>query len=359
MCLLSFYPAGVEVDPEPLRIAAESNPDGFGFAVIKNRRRIVVRKSMDSDKLIDQFIKARKRHIEAPALFHCRLTTDGMTGTYNNHPFTVVNPKDPSDVRTIMAHNGIFPNEARPGKGDIRSDTRIVAEEMAATLWDLKTPEGRLAFGDWMGSGSKVVLMTIDPAFGANAFIINGHVGTWDNGVWYSNNSYRWARASYAKDWRYVGGDGGGAWYAVSSRDDYRPSHMYQDCQVCDKKNTVHNLTLFCASCGTCNQCWFETRDCRCAPYWKELEQGNGTWERESVTVSERLTELDDLIDEMDDSIVEDDGTIVWPKVLGPGPMPSGNGWPEDLADPMDDADDTLTRELKVLVAHVNNGGEI
>lgn len=354
MCLLSFYPTGVEVEPEALRIAADSNPDGFGFAVMDLKgERIIVRKSMKPDQLIDQFVKARKRHINAPALFHCRLTTDGITGKSNNHPFTVVDPNNPYDHRTVMGHNGIFPAEARPGKGDPRSDTRIVAETMAGSRWNLKTSEGRLAFGEWMGSYSKVAILTLDPAFNGRGFLINGHMGDWENGVWHSNTSYKWARTLKA-DWKYVGG----AWYQVQSRDDYRPSHMYQPCDMCGARDTVHNLTLFCSVCKSCNECFEGVRDCRCAPYWRELERGRTDWERETITVSDVLADLEVQADQDDDSMVTDDGTIIWPKVLGPGPMV--NGWPEDSVDPYDSDDSTkLRQELEVLVAHVNNGGDI
>lgn len=360
MCLLSFYPTGVEVEPEALRIASDSNPDGFGFAVMDlNHDRIIIRKSMKPDQLIDQFVKARKRHINAPALFHCRLTTDGITGKYNNHPFTVVDPNNPYDHRTVMGHNGIFPAEARPGKGDIRSDTRIVAETMAGSRWNLRTSEGRLAFGEWMGSYSKVAILTLDPTFNGHAFLINGHMGEWENGAWHSNTSYKWARSLKA-DWRYVGG----AWYQVQSRDDYRPGHMYQNCQLCMAKGTVHNLTLFCGACHSCNECFRYTEECRCAPYWRELEEGRTDWgrERDSITVSQRLEALDDLMDELDDSgedsVVTADGAIIWPKALGPGQVPTG--WPEDSVDPYDSDDSVkLRQELEVLVAHVNNGGDI
>ena len=87
----------------------------------------------------------------------------------------------------MIAHNGIFPNEVQPGKGELRCDTRIVAEDKFRGD-DLSNPGLRQFYADWMGAGNKVVILTVNPDYGESAYIINEKSGHWEpDGIWYSN----------------------------------------------------------------------------------------------------------------------------------------------------------------------------
>lgn len=189
MCLLSFFPAGVMPDADALENGAIFNDDGHGYAiVVPSARRIIVDRGMDAKEMIKSFVDARRVFPDGPALFHSRMTTDGVTNLLNCHPFPIG-----GDCRTVLAHNGIMP--LRPSKGDPRSDTRIVAEQHIPRAYGtLRRRRARLAFERWLGSWNKVVILTVDPRYRDHAFILNEDEGIWDGGTWYSNSMYQ--------DWR-------------------------------------------------------------------------------------------------------------------------------------------------------------
>lgn len=207
MCVISFYRPGVKPNEECLKNGARSNDDGHGYAVIVGDS-IHVGKSMDSEAAIAAFLKVREAHPESYALFHSRITTDGVTDVDNCHPFMIG-----GDSRTVLAHNGILPDEARPAKGDNRSDTRILAEDLIPQrkFGHLSQRRARRRLRNWLLKDrypNKVVILTTDPAYGQRGYIINQDLGEWSNGVWWSNSSYKgWSRYSYS-GYSY----GGGGW---------------------------------------------------------------------------------------------------------------------------------------------------
>ena len=75
MCLLTFLPENVDFDYERARVSAQSNPDGFGFAIHAGVA-IVKDHDMDFEKLWLRWIDLRKTY-RGPALFHFRIATHG------------------------------------------------------------------------------------------------------------------------------------------------------------------------------------------------------------------------------------------------------------------------------------------
>lgn len=269
MCLLTYLSPGALPDDEALYRGATMNDDGHGFAIVdRASNRIIVQKGMKAQRIIEEFSKLRAKHPEGPAIFHSRWTTDGIEGKYNVHPFEV-----PGYSKTVIAHNGIFPTEARPNLGDIRSDTRIVAERiLPKSGWKLYSRRGRRKFGRWMGIGNKVAILTLDPRFPDNGYIINEPLGTWEEGIWYSNSGYRAFKSHAYKNWwdddgtydyweqtiksyKYVDGKG------------YVPmGHMdrHDDCRHCLGIETVDPVTMYCRFCKGCQECDNSIIDCMC-----------------------------------------------------------------------------------------------
>lgn len=184
MCLLTYFLPGVQPDTDALALGAEWNSDGHGYAIVVGDR-IVTRKSMVPNDLIDEFESMRRKHPDGPALFHSRIGTAGTVGKENCHPFQVGN-----DPRTVVAHNGIMPESMQPAKGDPRCDTRIFAEKHLPYR-NLNSAKSRRKLGKWLGT-DKVVVLSVNPAHRESSWLINGRHGIWDNesGVWYSNSSY-------------------------------------------------------------------------------------------------------------------------------------------------------------------------
>ncbi|AVH20262.1 class II glutamine amidotransferase [Nocardia cyriacigeorgica] len=201
MCLLTYYPAGVGADSEALINGAVANPHGHGYAIVTGDR-ILVGRGMSAAEVIAEFTRRRQRYPDGPALFHSRYATKGIRATDNCHPFPLGR-----DGRTVLAHNGTLPKRVHPRAYDLRSDTRIAAEEFLPRhpFGSIDTHRGRRGLESWLGS-NKLVILTINPAYEKQAYLFGEQAGTWDGGVWYSNRSYlppsrRWPARPYLCPW--------------------------------------------------------------------------------------------------------------------------------------------------------------
>jgi predicted glutamine amidotransferase len=288
MCLLTYFPPGVEPDIAALELGAENNPDGHGYAIVTHDG-IVVGRGMDAESVIDRFQTDRRRY-RGPALFHSRIATAGSTDKSNCHPFYV------GDRRTVIAHNGILPRTAQPGKSDQRSDTRILADDLIATKtrkapFDLTRRSGRRALRRWAGPGNRLVVLSADPRYRNSAYIVNAQEGEWRNKVWYSNTTYRYRyayRSFGSMDWDQWDKDhpranltGMGSSYPVSQWAD-RDTYWYKNsagkwteanaltldperkCLTCDTEGKVFRATDLCAFCRCCNKCGNYADQCEC-----------------------------------------------------------------------------------------------
>lgn len=200
MCLLVFMPENKTATKEALETASWYNDDGFGWA-IRTPDKILVGKDMDFQKAYDEFIAARSSY-NGDALFHLRITTQGATDLDNCHPFYVG-----KDNLSVVAHNGMLP-VPQPAN-DTRSDTRIFAESLLPKRGGIAflNGKGSLTELEKWAAGSKLVFLTANPASKWRYVIANMEDGDWgkgDNeGVWFSNNSYKYARTTSVK---YTGG---------------------------------------------------------------------------------------------------------------------------------------------------------
>jgi len=316
MCLLTYFPPGSTVDIGALYNGALFNDDGHGYAIVdRERGRIIVRRAMKADDLITRFAAERAEYPHAPALFHSRFTTHGVTDKSNCHPFAL--NRDP---RTVVAHNGILPAHVQPVVGDVRSDTRVAAEDFLPqalgvrkpgwlkahpewmpkgtwrpTFGSLDSRSARRRFRRWLGSYNKIVILTVDPRWQRNAYVINEAEGVWDGGVWYSNYGYLppvySGRSTVAAT-----GWGDDDWYgeeygrplaltstaAGSTEDSFTDDDrkaleawLYQraraaserkgrDCEACFSKGTVEVGTGVCEFCRSCEDCLDHMDDCLC-----------------------------------------------------------------------------------------------
>lgn len=195
MCLLTFLPAGIRPDETALHTGATYNGDGHGFAIVADDR-LVVDKGLDGDAVVAAFVRARAAHPDGPALFHSRLRTHGRASVDNCHPFPVG-----GDPRTVIAHNGVLPSDVHPAEGDTRSDTRIAAEDLLPWFGPLRLRRTRLRLERWMGPENLMALLTVDRRFRQRAYLFNEAAGIWDDGIWYSNDSYQPGRSRWWSRW--------------------------------------------------------------------------------------------------------------------------------------------------------------
>jgi hypothetical protein len=277
MCLLTYFPADVMPNVEALLKGARANSDGHGFAIVipakgDRKARILVRKSMKPDSLIKEFAFLRALYPAGPALFHSRITTDGDTGLFNCHPFMLS-----GDKRTVIGHNGILPSSVRPGKDDVRSDTRIFAE-VAGSHFRLDTVLGRRLAGEWMGSFNKIVILSVDPAFTQDGhadygYIVNEKEGIWEKGIWYSNSSFRGYRYTT------IGTGGGFTYYEASGGTTRKYTWDWCSVKACTAQAaTVSPYTGVCTVCKTCSLCDFCPCECKLMGESQQGKDGSLQW---------------------------------------------------------------------------------
>jgi glutamine amidotransferase len=249
MCILSFIPGNVELDQyavDSLWNGGINNPDGHGWA-IASPTGMLVGKSLRLDSALSDYLDARELHPASPSLFHSRWATHGSIKTANCHPFYVGN----SD-KTVLAHNGVLPKAAHPAIGDDRSDTAIMAGELLPKQWRrLDRPTVFNSLSQFCGRGNKLVILTVDPKYRKNAYIVNESAGNWDkaSGIWHSNYDYLYVVGSY------------------KSLDE--PSYTLEElelvdptaCHFCNQRVNDYGI---CTTCGTCQDCSEYEADCLC-----------------------------------------------------------------------------------------------
>ena len=256
---------------DQIKNSNRSNPDGFGWAV-RTPQGIVRGHSMNPSDATDKFMDLRSRYPDFDAVYHARITTHGKTNLSNCHPFTV------GDERTVLAHNGMLP--ITPAKGDDRSDTRVFAEDMLTRkgLGILDRASSFKKIQKWM-SGSKMVIMTERGDMLKDHYILNENAGTWDNGLWFSNSSYK--EAIYPK---YHVGSKSHSWdsdysYMLSDEYDGEDLHGYMAeddsidegfecfnpaCGIVWSARSESAVGGICRSCKHCMDCGDSKLQCMC-----------------------------------------------------------------------------------------------
>lgn len=253
MCLLSFFPRGVEVNAEHLHNGCTVNRDGFGFAIADHRSgRLITEKSMEADYLVSKFADMRAAYPDCDALFHSRFTTGGRVDESNCHPFKVG-----SDNRTVLAHNGILftTSETEP-----RSDTRIFAEDIMPRQYKrLDRPTVHAAIEKRIGSYNKFVILTVNPRYRNTAYLYNEKAGQWTTeGAWHSNADYKgWKRFGPVRSYVYGGDD----WDQVTGPDALDTG---VNCPECMTMGSVDMHSLMCYACDTCYDCGQHYTSCQC-----------------------------------------------------------------------------------------------
>lgn len=298
MCILSFMPANVPADITALRNGGLSNPHGHGWALIarddNGNQTILVGKSMDLETALEEFRAAREEHPGGPALFHSRWATHGSTNEDNCHPFQVG-----GSPLTVVAHNGILPANAHPGRNDKRSDTRKFADEILCTRYRrLDKPRAFEALGNYCGSGNKLVILTIDPKYKHNAYLVNPSLGAWDkdSGIWHSNDAWKdepyWYSGNYSRSYH----SGAGAQvYTFGRKDD----HAERECFICGMGNI--SKAGYCYECYSCESCLEFMDDCKC---W-DVEDQDQDQEPETVNLPAVRPESDRYWDRANETVTE------------------------------------------------------
>jgi glutamine amidotransferase len=177
MCLLTYYPPGVEPVREHLENGARLNAKGHGWAAIDRYNMLHCHRSLDAAEMITSFMVFRAENPDSRAMFHSRYATGTATTLEKCHPMQVGN-----DPLTVMAHNGyLFPTEGE-------SDTEVFARDILPR-YDLLNPASRAVLEERMGPNKAVILST--NILLPRVIILNGSKGIMlPGGTWHSNRDY-------------------------------------------------------------------------------------------------------------------------------------------------------------------------
>lgn len=178
MCIAIMSKEGVTIPKEHLEQSFRINDDGAGFMYAENDTLHVKKGFMD----FNSFYEAYKPHEDKPIAVHFRITTHGDTDEANTHPFQVGN-------NLAFIHNGIINAVDRPDK--TKSDTYWFNQKILVPVYKR---DSRFIFKEhfkelvreYIG-WSKLVFLNNK----GHHTIINEDKGVWDEGVWYSNSSYK------------------------------------------------------------------------------------------------------------------------------------------------------------------------
>lgn len=177
MCIAIYKPEGKVISLATLKECYTSNPDGAGFMYAENKKLHIEKGFFSFQSFYDAF----KKHESKQTVIHFRIKTHGKIDTANCHPFAVNNAIG-------FVHNGVI-----SGLGDADfSDTVRFNETILRPLvnkWGnlalfqdpiVNLLESRIGY-------SKLVFLDRH----GNHKIMNEGKGVWDDGVWFSNTSYK------------------------------------------------------------------------------------------------------------------------------------------------------------------------
>ena len=275
MCLLVVCKPNATPKREELTQGACSNPHGYGFAIVVGDK-IITERSMSAKKSIKRFLELREQYPEGYAMWHARYATHGVKNEANCHPFQVG-----GDPLSYVAHNGVLDTFIE--SGDKRSDTRVFAEDTLPKIGGVSAlnDENIYRMVESWATGSKIAVLSVNPAAQYQLYLINEKSGHWDdNGVWWSNNGYKkpvYAPISYATT--YIGGtpvdpitDDG---YYTEDKEFWEKQEKYMAlydsdevlidlCPVCEALVDVDKSIEYCEFCESCMSCYSSVVDCDC-----------------------------------------------------------------------------------------------
>lgn len=152
----------------------ENNPEGAGL-LYNNKGKLTVFKSYNKKEFIKKYSKVREE-INGKIVLHFRIATSGYEPYVNLHPFLV-------NESLGFVHNGII-----SGLGDNQySDTFYLNETLKKFNHKFLECEATEELICGRINSSKLIFLDNQE----NHKIINEHLGVWDDGDWFSNESYK------------------------------------------------------------------------------------------------------------------------------------------------------------------------
>jgi hypothetical protein len=201
-------------------------------------------------------------------MWHARYATHGVKNEQNCHPFQVGD-----DPQTYLAHNGVL--DTFIADGDKRSDTRVFAEDTLPKLGGVSAlnDENIYRMIESWATGSKIAVLSVNPLAEYQLYLINEKLGTWDDdGVWWSNSSYK--RTTYTYTPSVKQSDSVIMGYADDEKEFWEKQedylNRYEDggvidlCPMCEAMIDLEQSPESCEFCASCLYCFQLPLDCDC-----------------------------------------------------------------------------------------------
>ena len=177
MCIAIYKPEGKLLSLSTLKECYTSNPDGAGF-MYAEKKKLHIEKGFFS---FQSFYDAFKKHESKQAVIHFRIKTHGKIDTTNCHPFAI-------NSSIGFVHNGVISGFGDADHSDTIGFNKGVLQPLVNKWGNLalfqdpivELIESRIGY-------SKLVFLDRH----GNHKIMNESKGTWDDGVWFSNTSYK------------------------------------------------------------------------------------------------------------------------------------------------------------------------
>ena len=237
MCIIAIQPLGVKIKESVLKNCWDANKDGAGIMYVDNGK-IIVNKEMHS---FNEFMKLKKHadKVHSNIVMHFRIATSGGINDHNCHPFKINND-------LYFCHNGILDIDV-PKNSNI-NDTQIFNNSFMKGLPNNFVQNDTIMslLEYTIGIRNKFVFMDVSGQF----YILNENVGKWDNGAWYSNESYkRQSFTYYPKKWDF---------YAKDKKDNsYSIEDELEMCESCNEMHLIDDMVhdnyfdmLLCQDCN-------------------------------------------------------------------------------------------------------------
>lgn len=179
MCIAISKPKETLIPHTYLEQSWKNNDDGAGF-MYAEQGKLHIQKGFLS---FDHFMSKYTPHEEKPCVVHFRIATHGHINKDNTHPFQV------SETLGFV-HNGIISNVSCASDVS-KNDTHHFNEQYLKKLYEqdknfIYKDIYKNLIAKFIGS-SKLIFLNNE----GESTIINKSLGKEDNGVWYSNHSYK------------------------------------------------------------------------------------------------------------------------------------------------------------------------
>lgn len=239
MCIAILKPKDKKISKEVLQTCFNNNKDGCGFAYC-DKGTVMMCKYMKFDDFYNDYIKVENK---SNMLIHFRIATHGGVNLLNTHPFKLNN-------RMALIHNGVI-----SGYGDKEniSDTRdFIAKVIGNISWKMWKNPSFVELVDRAIGYSKLVILDKSGEY----FIVGEDKGEWNDGVWFSNTSYKprtyktytsYSNNKQGKVWDMYGDESYDDWYARELANRMVKDNKKDD----DKYSEANEYVIYkCKKCG-------------------------------------------------------------------------------------------------------------